>query len=162
MYMSTYGGFYFDTDYKIKHQIPESILRAPCVLPISRGTFAECGTSRFRLGNAVIGSVPSHPFWSDFLAFIFSRDLDNLAEDRVEKITGPEGLTDYYVARLADFPDIVTPERELFHPRIYAAGWRSDAGHSSVGQHLCWGSWRSKDWKSGLVMLARRKFQATF
>ena len=97
MYMAVHGGFYCDTDYKMFRPLDEQLLEHKCILPLSRNS-EEC----FRIGNAVFASSPEHPFWFDFLAHLFNgREIkscvENLAEDRIEKVTGPEGLTEFYL-----------------------------------------------------------------
>ncbi len=143
MYLYVFGGFYFDTDYKIIAPIDAQTMGAPCVLPISRGSLTDLPS--LRLGNAVMGSEPNHPFWGDFLASLFSSDnLESLAENRIEKTTGPEGLTDFFVENRTKYTDIALPARDVFHPRLTAGNLFYDARKETVGAHLCWGSWRTK------------------
>jgi hypothetical protein len=153
MYLAAFGGFYFDTDYKLVRPLEEQMLSYACVLPISRSS----GTL-FRLGNAVMGSEANHPFWTDFIDHIFLRvELSDLAEDNIEKTTGPEGLTDFYLDRRHLYGDIYLPPRETFHPPLTQFGFSFLKGKTTVGAHLCWGSWRSKG-PLGLVRaLAVRK-----
>jgi mannosyltransferase OCH1-like enzyme len=143
MYLYVRGGFYFDTDYKILMPIGDDILSHSCVLPISRGSIKDA--SLLRLGNAVMGSAPRHPFWEDFIDELFlSGALRDLAEDRIEKTTGPEGLTRFFLKRRAKYPDIFLPSREFFHPKLTAANFSYQIGNQTIGAHLCWGSWRTK------------------
>lgn len=92
MYMSIYGGFYFDTDYRVIAFIDDSILSKQCVLPISLGSIRNGVHSHdFRLGNAVFGSEPNYPFWNDFIGHLFqSNELCRLEENRIEKILDPK------------------------------------------------------------------------
>lgn len=143
MYLAVHGGFYFDTDYKILAPIDNQFLVSACVLPISRGAIENL--VELRLGNAVMGSQPGYPFWTDFLSSLFAGDaLDALAENKIEKTTGPEGLTTFFVENRARFPDVALPPREIFHPRLTAGNLSYDAHKETVGAHLCWGSWRTK------------------
>jgi mannosyltransferase OCH1-like enzyme len=153
MYLSAYGGFYFDTDYKVLRTINEEILSHDCVLPLSRSN----GES-FRLGNAVMGSEAAQPFWADFLAHIFSTaGLVDLAESKIEEVTGPDGLTQFYLARQQMYDDIYLPARPIFHPLHTYRGFFSQKGPMTVGVHLSWGSWRTKNPLAAALVLARRK-----
>jgi mannosyltransferase OCH1-like enzyme len=143
MYLYVYGGFYFDTDYKILTPIGDDLLAQTCVLPISRGSTNEL--SSLRLGNAVMGSAPRHPFWQDFLDHLFSGGtLGNLAEDKIEKTTGPEGLTRFFVRNRDKYTDVCLPAREIFHPMLTVANLSCESSDKTIGAHLCWGSWRTK------------------
>jgi mannosyltransferase OCH1-like enzyme len=143
MYLYIHGGFYFDTDYKILAPIGEDILANTCVLPISRGSVDDINS--LRLGNAVMGSTPRHPFWQDFLHDLFSTgSLGNLSEDKVEKTTGPEGLTRFFIRNREKYPDVALPAREIFHPALTTANFSYEICSKTIGAHLCWGSWRTK------------------
>jgi mannosyltransferase OCH1-like enzyme len=140
MYMSAYGGFYLDTDYKLVLTIDDAMLSHSCILPVSRDS-----ETLFRLGNAVFGSEPNHSFWSDFLERIFSDgQLTDLAEARIEKTTGPEGLTNFYLERRDLYKDVFLPPKEVFHPPLTYLGFSFQKGPKTIGAHLCWGSWRTK------------------
>jgi mannosyltransferase OCH1-like enzyme len=143
MYLFAFGGFYFDTDYKLLAPIGEPVLMHACVLPISRGSIENLLT--FRLGNAVMGSVARHPFWEDFIDHLFcSGVLRNLPENRIEKTTGPEGLTNFFLANRQRYSDILLPAREIFHPKLTTANFSYEIRNDTIGAHLCWGSWRTK------------------
>ena len=150
MYLYVHGGFYFDTDYKMLAPIGEDLLSHSCVLPVSRGDSRQL--SGMRLGNAVMGSVPRHAFWSDFLRELFNGGaLENLPEDKIEKTTGPEGLTNFLIANRHKYPDVFLAPRHIFHPPLTRANFSYQASPSTVGAHLCWGSWRTKN----ILRLAR-------
>jgi mannosyltransferase OCH1-like enzyme len=158
MYMFAHGGFYFDTDYKLLHPIDERMLAHSCVLPISRNS-----DSLFRLGNAVFGSEPNHPFWKDFVERIFSHvQLSDLAEADVEKTTGPDGLTNFYLERSVLYSDVFLPPREVFHPPTSHLGFSFQRGTATVGVHLCWGSWRKKSPFRSLGRVAIRKLTSIY
>jgi mannosyltransferase OCH1-like enzyme len=158
MYVSVFGGFYFDTDYKMIRQIGDALLKHRCVLPISRE-----GAEGFRLGNAVFGSEPGYPFWTDFLAHIFAEErLSVLPESEIEKITGPEGLTDFFLSRRDQYPDVVLPAREIFHPPLTRGGLSFLGNEDTIGAHLCWGSWRTKPLAGKLRVLAVRNLTSLF
>jgi mannosyltransferase OCH1-like enzyme len=140
MYMSVYGGFYLDTDYKLFLSIDDEMLSHPCILPISRDS-----NTLFRLGNAIFGSEPGHAFWNDFLEQIFSSGrLADLSESSIEKTTGPEALTKWYVDHRDSYKEIFLPSREVFHPPISHWGFSFQRGPTTIGGHLCWSSWRTK------------------
>lgn len=153
MYLSAYGGFYLDTDYKVIRAIGDDLLSHHCLLPISRDS-----DSVFRLGNAVIGSESGHPFWFDFIERIFaSVHLSDLPESQIEKTTGPEGMTDFYLERRAFYQDIFLPGREMFHPPLTYGGFSFQHRPATIGAHLCWGSWRTKNPLGMVRRLAVRK-----
>lgn len=154
MYMAIYGGFYFDTDYKIIKEVPADILSENCVLPISR--------KDFRLGNGVLASMPKHQFWYDLLEDIFADErLNNLKENQIEKTTGPEKVTDFYLRNKSKYTDLCLPEKEIFHPNIVCKGFIPLLKKETIGVHFCWGSWRSKsNIFSAMINLLRRKVQA--
>lgn len=158
MYMFEYGGFYFDTDYKLLHTIDEGMLSHSCVLPVSRND-----ASLFRLGNAVLGSESNHPFWKDFVEHIFSHvRLSDLNEANIEKTAGPEGLTRFYLQRKDLYNDIFLPSREVFHPPITHMGLGFQRGTATVGAHLCWGSWRKRGPLGSLRNVAVRKLTSFY
>jgi mannosyltransferase OCH1-like enzyme len=159
MYLYVHGGFYFDTDYKILSPIGDDILSHPCVLPISRGSVDDIDS--LRLGNAVMGSSPRHPFWEDFLDDLFSSDsLRTLGEDKIEKTTGPEGLSTFFIKNRAKYSDVALPLREIFHPRLTTANLSYDARNGTLGAHLCWGSWRTKHFPRSARNICTRKITA--
>ena len=153
MYLFACGGFYFDTDYKLLRRIDDGMLSYSCVLPLSRST-----ETSFRLGNAVMGSEPGHPFWSDFIAHIFSTaGLTNLAESKVEEITGPDGLTAFFLSRRHLYPNMYLPDRPIFHPIHTLRGFLSRTEPRTIGIHLSWGSWRTTNPFAAMLRLTRRK-----
>jgi mannosyltransferase OCH1-like enzyme len=158
IYLFVYGGFYFDTDYKLLHPIDVGMLSHPCVLPVSRDS-----DSLFRLGTAVLGSEQNHPFWKDFLEHVFSQDqLSDLVEADVEKTTGPEGLTSFYLERSDLYRDVFLPPREVFHPPITHMGFAFQRESETIGVHLCWGSWRTRSLLGNLRNVAVRKFTSLY
>jgi mannosyltransferase OCH1-like enzyme len=153
MYLFSQGGFYFDIDYKMLQPIDHEMLSHGCVLPLSRSS-----ESSFRIGNAVMGSEPGHPFWRDFIGHIFSTgELTDLAERKVEETTGPDGITAFFLSRRHLYPDIYLPERPVFHPVHTHAGFLSKTEPRTIGIHLSWGSWRTKNLLKAMVRFARRK-----
>ena len=123
-------------------------------MPISRN---ENGL--FRLGNAIFGSEPGIDVWKDFLEHIFSsNEITELKENRIEKVTGPEGLTDFFVTNKDKYNSICLPDKNVFHPTtgIFTA----QTTEETVGIHLCWSSWRSGSAIKRLKHILRRKITA--
>jgi mannosyltransferase OCH1-like enzyme len=142
VYLYVFGGVYLDTDYKVLRPFEVELDGNAAVLPMSRGVM---GAADFRLGNAVMASVPGLPFWREFLDELFADPrLTGLAEGHVEAVTGPLGLTEFYLRRYGGNPQVHLPRREIFHPEILRHGFSYDRSSLPVGVHLCWGSWRSK------------------
>jgi len=155
LYMYVHGGYYIDTDYKVLSSFNDFISPI-CVLPISRGS----EELEFRLGNAVFGSSPLHPFWLAFVESVLVRDLGNIAEAEIEKVTGPEGLTDFYMSNSQKFDGITLVPRSTFHPEIVFGGVGIKRSPDTIGAHLCWGSWRTKSTLKNIKALVARKITA--
>jgi hypothetical protein len=89
--------------------------------------------------------LPGHPFWEDFIKNLFSNEsLHKLSEDKIEKTSGPEGLTQFFVRNCHKYLDVALPPREVFHPKLTAGNLMYDRHAETLGAHLCWGSWRTK------------------
>lgn len=164
MYLFACGGFYFDLDYKLLRAIDEETLSHECVLPLSRGRsdapahLTEISYEHFLLCNAVMGSEAAQPFWADFITQIFStKGLAELTESRVVEVTGPDGLTAFYLSRRHRYSDIYIPERSIFHPVHILGGLLSQTEPKTVGIHLSWGSWRTKNPLGAMRRLIQRK-----
>ncbi len=158
-FMHVYGGFYFDTDYKLIKPIAPELLAQRCVLPIEEG---RPGSTDFKIGNAVFASEPSYPLWGDFIRFIFAtHDVVHLQDHRkITAISGPRGLTTFYQLYGRDYPDIVFPERNEFHPDRTWFGLAHKGGAAAYGSHLCWASWRGKTLVHAATNFVRRKLTA--
>ena len=155
-YLHAYGGWYMDTDYKLLHPIDTKFLEESCILPISGEDGIE--SPGFRVGNSVFASEPGFLLWSDFIADIFARfSPEELDESAVEKVTGPEGLTDFIRPRVSQYAGIHFVPRRFFHPLITRHGLSYDKTFCSYGAHLCWGSWRSKSPLHAIKTLLVRK-----
>jgi mannosyltransferase OCH1-like enzyme len=158
MFLYVYGGFYFDTDYKLLRSIDDDMLSHSCILPLSRDT-----DSLFRIGNAAIGAQPGHPICKDYVDHVFSNpQLSDLAEANIEKTTGPEGFTSFYLGHRNYYKDIFMPQKEVFHPYITRMGFSYKRKSETMGVHLCWGSWRTKSLLGNLKNLARRKLTSLY
>ena len=159
LYMYAFGGLYMDTDYKLLRSISDELLHEECILPASRD--ADPLSPGFRIGNAVLASEPRHKFWEYFLTELFANpDLQTLPEGLVEKVTGPEGLTEFYLRHREFHSRVYIPDKRFFHPRITWHGFSYDRGFRAYGAHLCWGSWRSKRLLPKVKILLTRKLSS--
>lgn len=61
-YMYAYGGFYFDTDFKVLRAPDAAILAKKCVIPIEKHPKSENQQNFSGLGNASLGSEPEYNF----------------------------------------------------------------------------------------------------
>jgi len=158
-YMHAFGGFYFDTDYKLLKPMDAHLMSQVCILPLEEG--AE-GTQDFKIGNAVLGSQAGHPFWSAFIAHIFQAHAPEVLEDhrRIPLISGPRGMTLFYLANRDRFGDVYFPPRNAFHPDRTWFGLGQRAGEAAFGSHLCWASWRGKSPRRAVTNYLRRKLTA--
>ncbi|MCC5086419.1 glycosyltransferase family 32 protein [Xanthomonas campestris] len=158
-YMHVDGGFYFDTDYKLLAALGPALLEQPCVLPIEEGAL---GQPNFKLGNAVFGSEAGHPFWASLIEHIFVAHLPERLTDhrQIPMVSGPRGLTNFYLSRDGRFQGIHCPARDAFHPDRTWFGLGHRGGQIAVGSHLCWASWRGKSTRRAITNYLRRKLSA--
>lgn len=159
VYMHAFGGFYFDTDYRLIKGLPQDIMQAACVIPIEEATDSRWG---FKLGNSVLGSGKGHPFWSGLIAFLFERmgPQDVTDRDQIVDVSGPGALTLYYEQVRHLYTDIVTPARDEFHPDRRFFGTTHGGDENTIGMHQCWGSWRGKPLIGRVRNQVRRKLNA--
>lgn len=159
MYMYLWGGVYADTDY-IWYKDPSEVDEFSTynvIIPLSREKESVDG---LRYGNAVFLSAPKQQIWLDFLAYIFeSTELSNLAESRIEKVTGPEGFTAFLNGIGIEnidwkYDKVWSAPRNVFHPQKKMA--------ASIGRHYCWASWRTKSVTTNIRNLVKRKAEALF
>lgn len=157
VYMYVFGGIYCDTDYKF-FKSPSAYFEmnkdAQVILPISR-EYEDV----YRIGNAIFASVPKQQIWIDFIDYVFKNsEINNLKENRIEKITGPEGFTDFYVENKHKYNNVCLAKKDIFHPKTtYII---SMAPSESIGMHLCWGSWRTKSLIEKIKIFLNRKLTA--
>jgi len=158
-YMHAYGGFYFDTDYKLFKPISGELMQQKCILPIEEGTV---GSADFKLGNAVFGSMKGHPLWAAFIDHIFTQHAPEKLEDHrgIPDMSGPQGLTLFYKAHQSRFTDLAFPSRNEFHPDRAWGGISHHGGEQAFGSHLCWASWRGKSPRKAVTNYIRRKVSA--
>ena len=161
IYMHAFGGFYLDTDYKMLRPLSDELRASACIIPLEGADpqFEPATPDYPGLGNAFMGSVPGHPFWSRLIDHIFEVRKPHLlvrGED-VIPATGPEAMTRFYLAHADDFPDIDLPAKPLFYPAMHLLGTRIDATPQTYGVHLHWGSWRNKSLNVAARTVVRRK-----
>lgn len=158
VYLYQFGGWYLDTDYRLLRRLegevcalnstnestPSSsldLLSQKLILPISGIPEKD----RHFICNSILASEKGHPFWRAFIEHLFSNDkLILLDEHSVEGLTGPLGLSHFYLENKDRFPDVCLPLKQYFHPRITTWGFSYDQHPDNYGVHWCWGSWRSK------------------
>lgn len=157
VFLYVYGGFYFDTDYKILKKIPDWMLNNHQLLMESRNSQKE-----YKLGNAILASEPKGSFYKDFVEHIFSQpEITNLKENRVEYVTGPEALTAFYLNNKTLYKDEITIiPRTYFNPPILNHGLTIKKTVDTIGIHYCWGSWRSGNIVKRVYIFLKRKVQA--
>jgi len=140
IYMYAYGGAYFDTDYEFLKTIPNALLHEKCILPV-----AKMVNGNIYLGNCILFSEPNHIFWFEYVKHVFQNlEISSLEEERVIEVTGPGGITNFYLNNREKFSDIFFPQQQVFHPKVVNHGFRVLSSEKTLGIHYCWGSWRSK------------------
>ena len=164
-FLHAQGGWYFDTDYKLLRPIGPELMQEACIVPLeydSGDPRPETGVPGGPgLGNAVIASASGHPFWRDLIDHVFA-EVGALRPDdeAVVETTGPGAVTRFFFANRDRYPDIVTPPRNQFHPRIRWLAMRSSADARTYGVHLNWGGWRGRSPAVAARVLLRRKLNA--
>ncbi len=135
------GGLYLDLDYEFLK--PFDFEEALVVLPKNR-SISE-GDAYDGIGNCVFASVPGHVYWRNVLDDLKNNPpvIDNYGD--VIAATGPLLLTRIYDA--GKYPDVVTPERMVFHPaapKNKKARERLEQNGITYGIHHGWGSWKER------------------
>ena len=158
VYLYHFGGWYLDTDYRLLRRLEGEVAvlgsmsgKAPAhcldllshklILPISGIPEKD----RHFICNSILASEKRHPFWRAFIEHLFSNDkLISLDEHSVEGLTGPLGLSRFYLENKDRFSDACLPLKQYFHPKITSWGFSYEHHLDNYGVHWCWGSWRSK------------------
>jgi mannosyltransferase OCH1-like enzyme len=154
------GGFYFDTDYRLLRPINEQLLQHCCIIPIEhRWTLSERPSGHVELGNSLLASEQGHPFWRELVYYIFNEKHPEELNDmgQIIPVTGPVVLTEFYMQNASRFPEIVTPEKNVFQPDIRWFALSSSADDETYGMHLHWGSWRERKPLIAASTIVRRK-----
>jgi mannosyltransferase OCH1-like enzyme len=176
VYLYHYGGWYLDTDYRLLRPLEGAVINSEycsgrrsgaevdlmeqtLILPVS-GT---PGRDQHVVCNSILASEKGHPFWAAFIKHLFSNaKLSSLDEHAVEGLTGPLGLSLFYLNNAKNFPDICLPLKYYFHPRITRWGFSYDRDPRNYGVHWCWGSWRSKRLHRKIKNYLTRKITSFF
>lgn len=176
VYLYHFGGWYLDTDYRLLRRLegevkisglPSDLLKAKSldllsqklILPVS----GIPGRDRHFVCNSILASEKGNSFWREFIEYLFSNDnLKSLEEHAVEGLTGPLGLSHFYLHNKDRFPDVCLPLKQYFHPRIVSWGFSCDRHPDNYGIHWCWGSWRTKKLHRKLKNLITRKVTSFF
>jgi mannosyltransferase OCH1-like enzyme len=158
VYLYHFGGWYLDTDYRLLRALKGTVINSEyssngnseaevnlfeqsLILPVS-GT---PGRDQHVVCNSILASEKGHPFWAAFIKHLFSHaKLSSLDEFAVEGLTGPLGLSLFYLSNKENFPEIRLPLKYYFHPKITSWGFSYEHHPDNYGVHWCWGSWRSK------------------
>jgi len=158
VYLYHFGGWYLDTDYRLLRRLKGEVvalgstsgkatvqsldlLSQKLVLPVSGIPEKD----QHFVCNSILASEKGHPFWRAFIEHLFSNDkLISLDEHSVEGLTGPLGLSRFYLENKDRFPDVCLPPKQYFHPKITSWGFSYEHHLDNYGVHWCWGSWRSK------------------
>jgi hypothetical protein len=162
VYMYAFGGFYMDTDYKLLKPFSDKLLAQDCIFGVEAGKiFTNDDTysfdKDFKFGNAFFGAARGHPFFEAMIDDIFQRlPSESISDFKLMSISGPHGLTDFFKKNHKRFPGIHFEDQMVFYPPAQAAGLSHVRDKSTIGIHLCWGSWRSKRQWTTLKNRARR------
>mgnify|MGYP005910071493 CR=1 FL=1 len=157
MYMYVFGGLYVDTDYRFLASIPVELMKAQCVIPAEQWL----DETHPYLGNCIFLSEAKYPFWEAYVNHVFdSLELSNLKENRIIEVTGPGGITDFYMAHRSEFPELVITQKNVFHPLLKAHHLWVKTDMTTVGVHFCFGSWRSKKTLLKYIFRLRQLMQA--
>jgi hypothetical protein len=159
VYMHAFGGFYMDTDYKLLKPFSEKLLAQRCIFGVEAGQIsiahgAYSYDTAFKFGNAFFGASRGHPFFEAMIDDIFRRlPSDSMSDFELMSISGPHGLTSFFKSNYERFPGIHFEDQMVFFPPAQAAGLKHMRDRSTVGIHLCWGSWRTKRQWTTLTVL---------
>lgn len=152
------GGFYLDLDYEVYRPFDDLVADNRLILPKSRDETEERMNGHWRLGNAILGSEPQHPFWNHIIQDLVNNppSLERVGpQPDVEALTGPLFVTRVAQAcGLADGVDGVwLAPREQFHGCLPTHPGKdgSRPGQNAYGVHFCSGTWRPKQAAPGLI-----------
>lgn len=79
-----------------------------------------------------------HPFWASLIEYIFVAHLPERLTDhrQIPMVSGPRGLTNFYLSREGGFQGIRCPARDAFHPDRTWFGLGHRGGQIAMGSHL--------------------------
>ena len=148
------GGMYLDLDYEFLR--PFDFQQQSLVLPLNRSK--AFGDPKDSLGNAIMASVPDHPFWKKVIAELQNNPPKTSTYKEVVAATGPEFLTRIYTN--SQQQQICTPPRSFFHcpmPKRKQEYNLLVKNKEVYGLHYCWGSWKERlswaYWKSKFIKI---------
>lgn len=157
LYMHEYGGIYADTDYRFLRKPDDAFLSHECVLGIEEVDNKAVGGG-YKVGNAFLASSKGFELWLPFVDSIFERHRQG--EDRVVFMSGPHALS-IFLKEHKEFESRVTMlPPETIYPPFRMAKLKTYRDQTTIGAHLCWGSWRNKGMVQGLKSRARRLISA--
>lgn len=157
LYMYEYGGIYVDTDYRFLKPLDETFLFNHSVLGIEEHENAAVGGGR-KVGNAFMASAPGFELWPAFIESIFERHKKG--EERVVFLSGPHALS-IFLKQNPEFESSITfMPPETIYPPFRMAKLKTYRDETTIGAHLCWGSWRNKGLVQGVKSRARRIISA--
>lgn len=153
LYLYEYGGIYADTDYRFYKKPDAAFLSNRCVLGIEEPENAAVGGG-YKVGNAFMASEKGFELWPAFIESIFERC--KAGEERVVHIGGPHALS-IFLKQNPDFERAITfLPPETIYPPFRMAKLKTYRDDTTIGGHLCWGSWRNKGLIQGLKSRTRR------
>ncbi len=157
LYMYEYGGTYVDTDYRFIKPLDQAFLSHYCVLGIEEHDNKAVGGG-YKVGNAFLSSQAGFDLWPAFIESIFERNKKG--EDRIVFLSGPHALS-LFLKQHKEFEDKVTlMPPETIYPPFRMAKLKTYRDDTTIGAHLCWGSWRNKGPLQALKSRTRRILSA--
>ncbi len=156
LYLHEHGGTYFDTDYRLYRPLDNEFLSHRCVIGIEESEDSFLGGPKY--GNAFMSSEKGFPLWMDFVESIFFRLRQG--EERVLFLGGPHALTiflkqnDRYKSQITFLPPITV------YPGFRLLKLTTERDATTIGAHLCWGSWRNKEFLQRIRSQGRRRLSA--
>jgi hypothetical protein len=156
LYLHQYGGIYADTDYKFFKAPPTNFFQNRAVLAVEEINSPDLKTAK--IGNALMASEPEHPLWINFVESAFERFLNG--QKNPLHIAGPHALT-IYLQQNPSFSAMITVlDQNVIYPPFNTFKLSAQNAKDAIGVHLCWGSWRDKDFVQRIKNHIRRGLSA--
>ena len=153
LYLYENGGTYADTDYRFLRPLDQAFLSNRCVLGIEEHENVAIGGGR-KIGNAFMASEQGFDLWPAFVESIFDRQKKG--EERVLFLSGPHALSIFLKQNPEYQKDIAFLPPETIYPPFRMAKLKTYSDSTTIGAHLCWGSWRNKGLVQGFKSRTRR------
>jgi mannosyltransferase OCH1-like enzyme len=141
LYLYDLGGVYCDTDYRFYKPLDPKLLDHTCVLGVEEKNCAGIDGGE-KVGNAFMMSEPGFALWPDFVESIFQRAI--AGEERVLFLGGPHALSNFLRKHQEYAPQITFLPTLTVYPDFRFLKLTSERDETTIGAHLCWGSWRNK------------------